>query len=170
MSRTDFTSLSLDLIPHDLRCRGGNLAPLADLCERVRTFEPSVCATGTAPAPLSYAKFLVQTDAATGRMTLDCRPVRVDSVSCRLTKARFVGTIAVKAGLVRCAPEALSTTQEIGLRLDDVSFRDVNRDGVMDAILTVIEEGDSGTASPAWFSFALTKRSVAAPLERVPLQ
>ncbi len=169
VSRVNFTALSLDLIPYDLRCRGAGVATLADLCERVRTFDASVCTSGTAPAPLSYAKFLVQSDAATGRVTLDCRPARADPLSCRLTKAVFVGTIAVRAGVVRCTPAPLATTHAIGLRLDDVSFRDVNRDGVMDAILTVVEDGQLGTAPPAWFSFALTKRTVAAPLERVPL-
>lgn len=168
VSRVDFAALSLDLIPYDLRCRGAGAA-LAALCERVRTFDASVCASGTAPAPLSYAKFLVQPDAATARMTLDCRPARVDPLSCRLTKAVFVGTIAVRAGVVRCTPEPLATTHALGLRLDDVSFRDVNRDGVMDAILTVVEAGQLGTAPPAWLSFALTKRTAAAPLERVPL-
>ncbi len=170
VSRVDFTSLSLDLVPYDLRCRGVGSDALSDLCERLRTRDASACATGTLPVPLSYAKFLTQEEAATGRMTLDCRSVRVDPVSCRLTRAAFVGTIAVRAGVLRCAPEPLATTHAIGLRLYDVAFRDVNRDGVMDAILSVTEEGDRGTAPPGWLMFALTRRSAAAPLERVPLE
>ncbi|MEQ1730956.1 MAG: hypothetical protein ABL982_21515, partial [Vicinamibacterales bacterium] len=170
VSRVDFTSLSLDLIPYDLRCRGVGSDSLADLCGRVRTRDASVCTTGALPAPLSYARFLAQEDAATHRMTLDCRPVRVDPLSCRLAKGAFVGSIAVRAGMVRCTSEPLATTRAMGLRLYDVAFRDVNRDGLMDAILTVVEEGDHGTAPPGWFSFALTKRSVTATLERVPLE
>ena len=169
VSRVDFTSLSLDLIPYDLRCRGVGSDALAGLCERVRTRDASVCATGALPAPLSYARFLAQEDAATHRMTLDCHPVRVDPLSCRLSKATFVGATAALAGVLRCTQEPLATTHAIGLRLYDVAFRDVNRDGLMDAILTVVEEGDRGTTPPGWFSFALTKRSLSAPLERVPL-
>ena len=170
VSRVDFTSLSLDLIPYDLRCRGVGTEALADLCARVRTGDTSVCTTGTLPAPLSYATFLEREDQATNRMTLDCRPVRVDATTCRLTKALFVGAVDVRAGVVRCTAAPLATTQTIGMRLSDVTFRDVNRDGLMDAILTVVEEGDRGTAPPGWFSFALTKRSLSAPLERVPLE
>jgi len=170
VSRVDFTALSLDLIPYDLRCRSVGSHAQADLCERLRARDASACVTGTLPVPLSYAKFLTQEDAATGRMTLDCRAVRVDPLSCRLTRAGFVGTMAVRAGMVRCTPQRLATTHAIGVRLYDVAFRDVNRDGVMDAILSVTEDGDRGTAPPAWLSFALTRRSVAAPLERVPLE
>ena len=170
VSRADFTSLPLDLIPYDLRCRGVGTEALANLCEQLRTRDASACATGTLPASLNYATFLAHEDAATERMTLDCRPVRVDPTSCRLAKAVFVGAFAVRTGVVRCTQEPLATTHAIGLRLDDVTFRDVNRDGVMDAILTVVEEGDRGTAPPAWFSFALTKRSVAGPLQRLALE
>ena len=101
VSRVDFASLSLDLIPYDLRCRGVGTESLADLCERVRTSNASACASGTLPVPLSYARFIVQTDASTNRMTLDCRPVRVDPVSCRLTKAVFVGAITARSGVLR---------------------------------------------------------------------
>lgn len=170
VSRVDFTSLSLDVIPYDVRCRGVGNDSLADLCERLRTRDASACGNGTLPAPLSYARFLTQEEATSHRMTLDCRPVRVDTLSCRLAKAVFVGSIAARAGVVRCTQEPLATTPSIGLRLYDVTFRDVNRDGLMDAILSVVEEGDHGTAPPGWFSFALTKRSLAAPLERLPLE
>lgn len=171
VSRIDFTSLSLDLVPYGLRCRGVNSEAFADLCERVQARDASACAAGTVPAPVSYARFLVQEDAATKRMMLDCRPLRVDPLSCRLVKGAFVGTIAVRAGTVRCTQEPLATTRFVGLRLQDVTFRDVNRDGLMDAILSVVEEGNHvDAAPPGWFSFALTKRSVSAPLERVPLQ
>ena len=169
VSRVDFTSLSLDLIPYDLRCRGVGTEALADLSARVRKTDTSLCTTGTLPAPLSYANFLARTDPVTNRMTLDCRPARVDATTCRLTKAVFVGAIDVRVGVVRCTAAPLATTHTIGMRLSDVSFRDVNRDGLMDAILTVVEDGDLGTAPPGWFSFALTKRSLSAPLERVPL-
>ena len=170
VGRVDFTILGLDLIPYDLRCRGTGPDTLADLCGRLRTRDASACATGTLPASLSYARFLTQPDAASGRLTLDCRPLRVDPLSCRLAKAVFVGTLTVRAGTVRCAQEPLATTTAIGLRLYDVAYRDVNRDGVMDAILSVAEEGARGTAPPGWFTFALTKRSATAPLDRVPLE
>ncbi len=170
VSRVDFTSLSLDLIPYDLRCRGVGNESLADLCARLQTRDASACAIGALPASLSYAKFLAQEDAVTHRMSLDCRPVRVDALGCRLTKTAFVGSIGVRAGVVRCTQEPLATTRAVGLRLYDVTFRDVNRDGLMDAILSVVEEGDHGTAPPGWYSFALTKRSLAAALERVPLE
>lgn len=170
VSRVDFTTLSLDLIPFDLRCRGVGTDTLADLCQRVEARDASACGTGTMPATVSYARFLTRDEAAAARMTLDCRPVRVDPVSCRLAKAVFTGVIEARNGVVRCTAGPPASAHAMGIRLSDVTFRDVNRDGLMDAILTVVEERDSGTPAPGWFSFALTKRSLSAALERVPLE
>lgn len=169
VSRASFATLSLDLIPYDLRCRGENTPEWADLCARIKARDNAACATGTLPPDLSYARFLVQADETTHRLTLDCRPVRVEAASCRLAKAFFAGALTSRGGLVRCAFQSPGSGTT-GVRLVDVSFRDVNRDGVMDAILTVTLEGGRAASPPPWFTFALTRRSATAAFERVPLE
>lgn len=169
VSRASFTALSLDLIPFDLRCLGGNTPEWNDLCARVRARDNAACSTGSLPAEVSYARFLVQADAATHHLALDCRPVRVDAASCRLSSSLFVGSGTVRSGLVRCAFQPPGGGAA-GVRLTDVTFRDVNRDGLMDAILTVTQEGARGSVPAPWFTFALTRRSATAAFERVPLQ
>lgn len=169
VSRASFTGLPLDLIPFDLRCRGENTPEWTDLCARVRTHDAAACTVGTLPTPVSYARFLVQTDDATHRLALDCRPARIDPVSCRLSASVFIGSVSSRNGLVRCAfmPPGGGIS---GVRLTDVSFRDVNRDGLMDAILTVTQEGARAGSSAPSFTFALTRRSAAGTFERVSLE
>ncbi|MFN7917026.1 MAG: hypothetical protein U0Q55_16905 [Vicinamibacterales bacterium] len=170
VSRASFTSLSLDLIPFDLRCRGENTPEWSDLCARVRTRDTSACAPGgTLPPQVSYARFLVQADEATHRLTLDCRPLRIEPASCRLSASLFIGTATARNGLVRCAFQPPGSGAA-GLRLTDVAFRDVNRDGLMDAILTVTQEGGRVPSPAPWFTFALTRRSPTGAFERVPLE
>ena len=168
VSRANFTTLPLDLVPFDLRCRGENTPEWTDLCGRVRAHDNAACAAGTLQTPVSYARFLVQADETTHRLGLDCRPARVDPVSCRLSASVFIGSVSSRNGLVRCAfmPPGGGTA---GIRLTDVSFRDVNRDGLMDAILTVVQEGARGGASAPSFTFALTRRSATSTFERVAL-
>lgn len=169
VSRADFTSLSLDLVPYDLRCRGVVSDSWRALCERIRAGDASVCSTGSLPPQVSYARLLTQVDAATSRVTLACRPVRVDAVTCRLAKSSFTGSMTVSGDVVRCTQQPSATPGALGLRLTDVTFRDVNSDGLMDALLTVVDAGAAASAPPAWLTFVLTKRSAAAPLERVLL-
>lgn len=168
VSRYNFTALPLDAVPYEVRCQATASAEMMDLCGRIRARDNSACATGTLPAQVSAARFLVQVDAATKRATLDCRPLRVDPVSCRLTRAQFAGTLTVRSGQVRCSP--LASAAGGTLELQDVSFRDINRDGLMDALLSVSEVGTGSTGSGSWFTFALTRRSATAALERLPLE
>ncbi|MGC4083988.1 MAG: hypothetical protein QM736_18235 [Vicinamibacterales bacterium] len=128
---------------------------------------PRPAAPAHSPEPVSYVRFLVQSDDATRRLTLDCRPIRVDA-SCRLSASVFIGTATARNGLVRCAFQPPGSGAS-GLRLTDVTFRDVNRDGVMDAILTVTQEGSRPTSPAPWFTFALTKRSATGAYQRVSL-
>ena len=115
------------------------------------------------------ARFLVQADEATHRLALDCRPLRIEPASCRLSASLFIGTATARNGLVRCAFQPPGSGAA-GLRLTDVAFRDVNRDGLMDAILTVTQEGGRVPSPAPWFTFALTRRSPTGAFERVPLE
>jgi hypothetical protein len=167
VSRAAFTTLSLDQIPFDLRCRGENTPEWMDLCARVQAHDNAACTSGTLPPQVSYARFLVQADEATRRLGLDCRPVQIDAASCRLSASMFIGSVSART--VRCAFQPPGTGAA-GIRLLDVTFRDVNRDGLMDALLTVVPEGRPSSATPTWFTFALTRRSAAGAFERVPLE
>lgn len=169
VTRASFTSLPLDLIPFDLRCRGENTPEWMDLCARVRAHDNAACTSGTLPPQVSYPRFLVQTDDATRRLGLDCRPARVDAVSCRLSASVFIGTATSRNGLVRCTVQPPGGGAA-GIRLTDVSFRDVNSDGLMDAILTVVQDGARTGSSAPSFTFALTRRSAVGTFERVPLE
>lgn len=171
VSRVDFTVLSLDLVPYEPRCGNPISQESDDLCGRVRMRDASVCAGGGLPPAISYARFVTGHDAATGRMTLDCRPLKVDPVSCRLAKGRFVGDIAVRAGVIRCTQARQGAEAAPGITLVDVTFRDVNSDGIMDAILSVAADAPRpGSQEGTVFSFVLTKRTATTPLERVPLE
>lgn len=168
VSRYNFTALPLDVVPYEVRCQGTASAETMDLCARIRARDNSACTAGTLPAQVSAARFIVQVDPATKRATLDCRPLRVDPVSCRLTRAQFAGTLTARSGQIRCSP--LASAGGGALELQDVSFRDINRDGLMDALLSVSEVGTGSTGPGSWFTFALTRRSATAALERLPLE
>jgi len=167
VSRTDFTRLPLDLIPYEVRCVPGASGGVADLCDALKRRDPATCLAGSMPAALSLARFVTQADPTTGRTLLDCRPLRVDASSCHLRASQFSGAIAARSGVVHCDPVP-GATAPVTVQLQDVTYRDVNRDGIMDAILSV----SAGTRIPAtqWVPFVVTRRSAAAPLERLTIE
>lgn len=168
VSRTSFTTLPLDLVPYAARCAAASDEALVSACGRVAARDTAVCSGGPLPAQLSVARFLLQPGTGGAGPALDCRPVRVDSLSCRMTRGRFDGRITLRNGMVRCTPGGAGGSDAVALELRDVTFRDVNGDGLMDALLSV---GTPGMADfQHWTTFAVTRRTASAPLERLQFE
>ena len=96
-------------------------------------------------------------------LKLRCDLRSVDTESCKLSNSMFTGRFEIRGNTIVCIPDS----SDPGLQLYDVSFRDVNRDGVMDAILSVGEVRTGGSAPSGWFQFVITRNEPEAPLVRL---
>ena len=61
---------------------------------------------------------------------------KVEKATCRLTDGAFTGELIVSNGTV----SATSGDFDRGLKICDIGFTDVNRDGFMDAVLLLVQE------------------------------
>jgi len=161
VSEEDFSSLSLGLIPPLVLLRGGHSKWSHDLTERAIDRAQVACG-GRSPCPhYSWAGVDATWDLPSRRSS---EPVEeVDAESCHLHGGRFTGEVELKDGTIHCVWDPT----ENGVALREVSFRDVNRDGTMDAILSVIEVRDGGSNPYPQDEFVLTRRTADGPLEPV---
>ena len=163
VSRIDFRTLPLDLIPYDPHCGGISSDAYWEFCEAVERRDTDVCMLGSYPDHLSWVRFQKVVDLEEVRTKLDCRPLVVDHESCRLHDATFVGEVVVEGTQARCRSDASA----VGVRIADVRLRDMNHDGFMDAVVSVVPAGNAGTVRGGSMEFVLTRRGEDAALEWV---
>jgi len=160
VSNLDFTRLPLELIPYSIRCSGVSSREWHQFCDRLADRDDSVCMNERSLPPLTYVPFFFSWVDEADEFKLDCRHYSVDEHSCRLTNSTFLGNITVSERKVIC----IHDPDGEGIRLWDVRFRDMNRDGLMDAVLSV-GQAFHGSAPGGTDRFVLTKRGKDAPLE-----
>ncbi len=161
VSSMDFTNLPLTRIPATIRCRGVSSREWSEFCDRIANRDSSVCSGASTMPPLNYATFLE--GPYQDGFRLDCRAYTVDEESCRLQSGTFSGSIEASRDRITCTHEPDGTV----VQLYNVSFRDMNHDGIMDAVLSIVEKSGGSAPSPR-DHFNLTKRSEGGGLEWVP--
>jgi hypothetical protein len=164
VSEEDFSSLPLELIPPQVLLRSVVNSPWSyeskkDAVERA----VAACGTRSHCPHLSWAGVEATWEASgSGSETVE----KVDADSCHLRDGRFTGEVELKDGTVRCTYDPETN----GVELVDVRFRDVDREGTMDVILSVREARDGGSAPYEYDEFVLTRRTPGGPLERVDVE
>jgi hypothetical protein len=161
VSDDDFSSLSLELIPPLVLLRGFHSEWSYSSTERAIDQAQAACGHRSRCPRLSWAGVAATWHLPSRRQSEAVE--EIDAETCHLRDGRFSGEVDLKDGTVRCAYDPETN----GVKLYDVSFRDVDRDGTMDAILSITEVRDGGSAPYPNDEFVLTRRTPGGPLERV---
>lgn len=120
VSQYNFTNASLEDLPWKLHLLCVFSDEYWDYCESVRKQHPD----------WNYLEFNFPNPEPR-------RYERVDKTTCRLTDGAFTGELIVSNGTIF----AESGDFNSGFKIYDIGFTDVNRDGFMDAVLLLSQEG-----------------------------
>jgi hypothetical protein len=140
ISSVDLSTLSLDVLPWEWRFHGKAIGKqTAELSDSIRREEPQVCAPKPCKYPLSYLRLV--TLVRDLEILVDQTYERVDFESCRMIEGKFAGHILVENGWLLCMPpdEDENPWDHVNLEISNISYRDVNEDGFLDAVVTIQE-------------------------------
>ena len=154
VSNIDFSAMSLELVPFAIECAGVSSTSFFEFCDGLSKRDKGMCASDDPLPPLNYITFNPIRESWRGdNVGLDCAVYPINQNTCNMTEGQFLGTIEVRNRRIDC----LRDSNAEGIRLYDVQFRDMNRDGFMDAVLSVIQvfyaSGPAGRET-----FVLTKK------------
>ncbi len=173
VSRYDFNSLPLDLIPaHAIKCTTGIVSrEWIDFCDKIQERSQEICVPNQCRYPLTYATFILGEGVSPDfSWSIRTDYTAIDQDTCRMRQGEFTGKLVIVNNRVTCRPRSPEEAEfdEIGgLYLDRVEFRDMNHDGYMDAVIK-ISETVHGSAPSREAIFVLTRFGDNATLQIMP--
>ena len=152
----DFSSLPLTMISGDVHCKGGSSNNWDQFCKQVEKKSQKVCHPNPCSYPLSYAEFILrESNDIPWIWFIETNHTKFDKSSCRLQEFAFSGELIVNENTVYCKRSS-DEERNKHISVTVLGFRDMNRDGYMDAVLKV-RQTVNGSAPDSSTVFFLTR-------------